>query len=369
LITSRLDSWSAQVRGFDLQTLTKEDALSFLLERTAARRQHKASDAEDAAALAARLDGLALALEQAGAYIAERRISFDRYLNLFHARRKEVLKWHDKRLMRYPASVAVTWLTSFGQLKPAACGLLDSLSFLASDPIPRSMIEKVGEAPELGEALAELSRYSLVRFLDEPPESFSIHRLVQEIVRSRLGGTARKAWERAVDLLLREAPQNSGDVSHWNAWRRLAPHCAAVLAGTEPQDSSLSVLRLMNGYAIFMQFANAEYAEAEPFFQRGLEASERVLGPEHPDTLTSLSNLAALLHAKGDCAGAEPLHRRTLEARERVLGGEHPSTLTSLSNLAFLLHAKGDHAGAEPLHRRALEARERVLGPEHPDTL
>ena len=41
-----------------------------------------------------------------------------------------------------------------------------------------------------------------------------------------------------------------------------------------------------------------------------LEASERVLGPEHPDTLTSVNNLAFLLKSKGDYAGAEPLFRR-----------------------------------------------------------
>ena len=58
-----------------------------------------------------------------------------------------------------------------------------------------------------------------------------------------------------------------------------------------------------------------------------------------------------------------------MEAGERTLGKEHPNTLTSLNNLAGLLNAKGDYAGAEPLYRRVLEARERTQGKEHPDTL
>ncbi|MDB6132634.1 MAG: Kinesin light chain, partial [Verrucomicrobiales bacterium] len=53
-----------------------------------------------------------------------------------------------------------------------------------------------------------------------------------------------------------------------------------------------------------------------------------------------LNNLAALLHAKGNHAGAEPLLRRVLEALERVLGPEHPDTITSFNNLAALLESK-----------------------------
>ncbi len=98
-----------------------------------------------------------------------------------------------------------------------------------------------------------------------------------------------------------------------------------------------------------------DYAGAAALYRRALEASERVLGPEHPDTLNSVNNLAVLLMSQGDYAGAAPLYRRALEARERVLGPEHPDTLTSVNNLAHLLNIQGDYAGAEPLYRRALE--------------
>jgi hypothetical protein len=52
-----------------------------------------------------------------------------------------------------------------------------------------------------------------------------------------------------------------------------------------------------------------------------------------------VSNLGGLLESTGDYAGAEPLYRRVLEARERVLGPEHPDTLVSANNLAHLLRA------------------------------
>jgi CHAT domain-containing protein len=65
-----------------------------------------------------------------------------------------------------------------------------------------------------------------------------------------------------------------------------------------------------------------------------------VLGKEHPNTLSSVNNLAALYYAQGRFGEAEPLNQRALEASERVLGKEHPDTLKSLSNLtAFLIKA------------------------------
>jgi hypothetical protein len=76
-----------------------------------------------------------------------------------------------------------------------------------------------------------------------------------------------------------------------------------------------------------------------------------------------------LLQEKGDLATAEPLLRRVLEPSERIFGPEYPDTLASLDSLARLLHEKGDLAEAEPLARRSLAASERALGPEHPDTV
>jgi tetratricopeptide (TPR) repeat protein len=98
-----------------------------------------------------------------------------------------------------------------------------------------------------------------------------------------------------------------------------------------------------------------DYAEAEPLYREALAVSERVLGPEHPTTLICINNLGLLLSNKGDLKGAEPLYRQTLAIRERILGQNHLSTLCSVNNLAFLLQAKGDPLSAEPLFRRTLE--------------
>jgi hypothetical protein len=94
-----------------------------------------------------------------------------------------------------------------------------------------------------------------------------------------------------------------------------------------------------------------------------------VLGAEHPDTLTSASNLASYLASQGKYADAERIEREVLGVRKRVLGAEHPSTLASANNLAASLEGQGKYAEAERIWREVLGVLKRVLGAEHPDTL
>jgi hypothetical protein len=64
-----------------------------------------------------------------------------------------------------------------------------------------------------------------------------------------------------------------------------------------------------------------------------IETGKRLPSEEHPDTLTSIANLASTFWNQGRWKEAEELF--VLETRKRVLGAEHPSTLTSINNLAF----------------------------------
>jgi tetratricopeptide (TPR) repeat protein len=115
--------------------------------------------------------------------------------------------------------------------------------------------------------------------------------------------------------------------------------------------------------------AEAEHKEAEAMYRQVLEAREKVLGQEHPDTLTSVSQLGLALGQLGKWEEAEAMHQRALEVREKVLGEEHPDTLASMSNLALVLEGQGKYVDAEAMYRRELEEYEKVLGPEHPSTL
>jgi hypothetical protein len=65
--------------------------------------------------------------------------------------------------------------------------------------------------------------------------------------------------------------------------------------------------------------------------ERILATRRQTLGEGHPDTLTSIANLAATLHAEGDLAGARVLQEEALSALRHVVGGEvgrtHPDPI------------------------------------------
>jgi tetratricopeptide (TPR) repeat protein len=108
-------------------------------------------------------------------------------------------------------------------------------------------------------------------------------------------------------------------------------------------------------------------ADAIPLFEHTLVARQRILGPNHPDTLTSQNNLAATYQDASRYAEAMRLFKLTLAARERLLGADHPSTLNSRGNLAAAYRATGRVSEAIPLLEQTLAGRERVLGANHPD--
>ena len=99
-----------------------------------------------------------------------------------------------------------------------------------------------------------------------------------------------------------------------------------------------------------------------------METSLRVLGAEHPDTLTSIANLASTYRNQGRWKEAEDLDVQVMETRKRVLGAEHPSTLTTMNNLAFTWKGQGRDTEALKLMEECVRLRTWVLGINHPDT-
>jgi hypothetical protein len=103
--------------------------------------------------------------------------------------------------------------------------------------------------------------------------------------------------------------------------------------------------------------------------EQALADRERVLGPDHPDTLETSHDLADAYLRADRLAEAIPLLERTYIDREEVLGLVHPDTLASRHDLAYAYLQTDRLAEAIPLLEKALADRERVLGPDHPDTL
>ena len=390
LLTSRLAHWSAELSVRELPTLTPAAARNFLLQRTADRRRKRPDDAASAGALAHELGQLALALEQAGAYIATNRQSLAAYLADWRqddAQRRAALAWYDARLMHYPKSVAQTWQTSFDRLSDGARVLLRGLAWLAPEAIPESLLDTLAAAAADDEAAAALARarraalselegYSLVHREDDGADdrvSFSLHRLVQTVSRDQQYDEAQRAADDKIPPALHAALAwlddafvgVMQDVRDWPRLDPLAPHAQAVAAYADAAAIAAPTARLFSDTAMLLH-AKARYGEAEPLLRRALAIGEASLGSEHPNLATYLNNLAQLLQATNRVSEAEPLMRRALAIDEASLGSEHPNVAIDLNNLAQLLQETNRVSEAEPLMRRALAIDEASLGSEHP---
>ncbi|WP_371598306.1 tetratricopeptide repeat protein [Streptomyces sp. NBC_00564] len=111
------------------------------------------------------------------------------------------------------------------------------------------------------------------------------------------------------------------------------------------------------------------YEQALEYDQRTVQQSHEIHGPDHPDTLTTRSNLAVSYRDAGRTREALELGEQVLAERERLLGPDHPDTLTARGNLAGAYGDAGRTREALELDEQVLADSERLLGPDHPDTL
>ena len=86
------------------------------------------------------------------------------------------------------------------------------------------------------------------------------------------------------------------------------------------------------------------------------------------EVIEDLKRKADQLYEEGNYAGVAKFYETIVAWNEKSLGPDHPDTVTSLSNLAHAYRSQGLYAKAEPLYLRALAVNEKALGPEHPDT-
>ena len=109
--------------------------------------------------------------------------------------------------------------------------------------------------------------------------------------------------------------------------------------------------------------------DAIPLLERALADHERIQGASHTDTVRARGSLAEAYEAAGRRADAIGVHVRCLADLERVHGPDHPDTLTARESLAHAYRLAGQLKEAIPIFERTLADRERVQGPDNPDTL
>ena len=101
-----------------------------------------------------------------------------------------------------------------------------------------------------------------------------------------------------------------------------------------------------------------------------LAEQEAALGVDRHETLGTLNRISVLLQDQGNIKEAEPFYRRDLEGSEWILGPDHSDTLASVSNTGMLLQAQAGQARpCRALPSPRSQGCERVHGPDCPHTL
>ena len=375
LVTSRATGFAELGirRPIQIRTLPPPEALELLVAR-AERGDPDGAERRAAGAVAEELGFLPLALEQAGAYVQETGTSFTDYLAAWNKHGLALLEKGEPVAGVGHDPVAITWLMSFEKVEAeskAAADVLRAAAFLAPEAIPDELLAECGDELgaavakalgdgdplAVGELLAPLRRYSLVE-RDVEGRTWSVHRLVQAAVRTRVGEAAVAWRERVMMALRRTFPWPEFPV--WGRCERLLGHVLTVI---ETVEDRRELAKLLNSTAWYVQ-QRGRYAEAEPLYLRTLAIVEQT--SDEVEITKTLLDLAGLYVAQGRYADAESLYLRALEIQESALGEDHPEVTASLYySLSGLYWHQGRYTEAEPLVVRALKLRESALGEDH----
>ena len=366
LITSNERSVADLGAGVAVDVFTQAEALAFLADRTGS------ADTVGARLLAQELGRLPLAMAQAAAVIAVQHLDYPTYLQ--RLRDTPV----DQLLLRvgtdrYPHGLAAAVLISLDAVRAGdgtgvASAVMDLVSVLSAAGVPRALLHAAGQAgvlkrsrssrpevpPEvMDEALGRLGGSSLLTFSVDGG-TVTAHRLVMRVIRERLARRGHLTMTCQTAAATLQARAESLDEA-WQDRQGRRDLVEQIMAVHEHSSSSpgeagsqltQAVLGLRSRAVWFLNQLGDSAAQAIQVAEALLADRERVLGPDHPDTLTTRNNLAIAYQARAGPPRRSRCIERTLADRERILGPDHPDTLTTRNNLAIAYQAAGRTAEA-----------------------
>jgi len=413
LVTSRDQAWDRFADAMDVDVYTRAESIGFLLHRLPDLTE------PDAETLAAALGDMPLALEHAAGWLTTTQAPLADYLSLLSKRTAELLE--SGGLGPYETPVALTWIISMNQLREtnaAAARMLDLCAFIGPDPIDSELLLSAPRdflPPGLSDALRSTNErlkiieairsYSLARLHKNPGREPSIqqHRLVQAVVRDQTPADQQAAYRRFAHQILAAAdPQDPAEPGSWAAYDALLPHVLSSAAITDPDPAVRSlvihVAQMLNMRGEYQSALDISVAAIKSWSEvlddidtdlilarrnqgnslRGLarfaetllvdrETYDLVLtrrGPDHPDTLVSISGLSSDYRRLGHFAEARELDEHAVAVSNREWGPDDVQTLRHEHNYAVDLRLTGEFEAALAINERGHVVRTRVLGPD-----
>ncbi|KAI3015357.1 hypothetical protein CBS147347_11230 [Aspergillus niger] len=377
LFTTRSRKVAAKLASSHVITITEPNTeTSIEILKNSLVEKTLLNDHVTALSLLEQLAFLPLAITQAAAYINENSIGLSDYLQLLQDQEPHVVELLSEEFgdeMRYKDiqnPVALTWFISFQQIQQLNKLAADYLSFFACiNPrdIPQSLLPQPISNKNRTDALGLLKAFSFISG-GSGDNYLNLHRLVHLATRNwmRKNQQFRVQILKTADQLGKVFPND--DHANRQVWREYLPHALSLIAEADFRKEQDKYIHLIDNICRCL-YSDGRWKEAEELGVQVMDIRKRMLGSEHPSTLTSMANLASTYWKQGRWKEAEELDVQVMELRKQVLGPEHPSTLTSMVNLASIYSSQGRWKEAEELGVQVMNIHKRMLGSEHPDTL
>ena len=378
ITTRNPQSVSGHAQCIELGAFSRRDAMSYLVSRLTVDPEQR----RGAIDLIEELDFQPLALAQASAVIAGSWITCVEYRNSFAGRRRRIAE----AIRNWPSAAGVTSTMSADQassLLPggAAESCLAVAAVLDGRGIPGDVFTTVAgcgfinaagtlrSRPDQAvlSALAVLGRVGLLTVGSSgEPQTVRLNRDAAAAIRATMqGGAVQRAAAAASAALLEAWPH--GDQRTLRA-QMFRSNAAAVQAsvGDPLWGTACPALLIRAGQSLDEAGLTGP---AVSYWRDLAEASDRLLGPGHPDTLKLVELLASACFAAGRVADATTWHRRIVDERIRTLGPRDARSIGALVSFGRALAAAGDYAAAAATLDSALAECERAFGATHPDAI
>ena len=397
ILTSRNQTWSGLWDPVEVDVFDRSESIELI------RKRGLDVSPPDAERLAARLDDLPLALDQAAACQAASGMPVDDYLTRLDGHLRVVSPGEP---LTGPTTVTAVVRLTLELLRanaPAAGELLEMFAFLGAEPISRGLLHRGRDAqvsPLLGAALRnpsglnrailDLNRYGIASV--DANRRFQVHRLFQLVLRDQLSGEGLTRSRANVHRVLASAnPGFPDDEANWPVHGEIGPHVEpAGLVESELIDARrvvadqaqyLQEIGDSEGSRRLAESAEKSWSKAQGaaglgpdgeltlrvglalaislrflgFNERSRELAEDVyrrvqrspdFGPDDELTLYAASTVAVGLRVAGLFRDALDLDRDVVARSRRMYGAEDPQTLIARGNLAVNLRMLSDLPGA-----------------------
>lgn len=372
LLTSVLSSFGNLAHGIKLSELSPEEGATLLLRRAKRIEKNVALDAsspEDrkaALALSQQMQGLPLALDQAGAYIEDTGRTPAQYLDLYQRRSADLLAKRGNNPTGHPNPVTVTFslaLEKLKQVNPASVALLRACAFLAPTPIPCEMFtwnmglwdEVLGpivtDEINWDKTLKAARNLSLIQ-TDNEHHTITIHHLVQQVIKIDVTDEQQAKIAElhvgAIDGALRHYAETSDQhINHETFFfAKFMPHIAFVGVMVQAFKAyTVEAARLYYNAGLNL-LSHAVYIFAKDLLSFAIEIMLHLADADNINLAEPYNRLGMCYYELGNYDVAEQFYKDAIRISEKYYGVDHESVGIYYDNLSacYVKQEKHDDA-------------------------